>query len=493
MTMKCGFAMWTFAALAAMSVLNACAGDAASVVGKTPADKVADLAAGVPKAGLELWLSAGSVEQANGTVTALKDLSGLGNDAKRDPANAAPAANPAVVNGAGGQPVLKFTGDNIGFAFRQITDIRTTFWVVSKDPAAFGKLNEKFVLGDKASNDFHAGWTNDVILNTDVNPGHLSQNLKDAKAWLNGQSIVANKTPFPKQLSVITLVSTGPVKAGQLAKDRNMGGRSWQGEIAEILVYNVELSDVDRKAVEKYLLTKYAISATGPATQANVPPRAPATKPAAATQATATPGNDYAGPFDAKKAGLTPLFDGKTLAGWVGDPNCWKVVDGAIVGTKGNQNLMTVGDYDDFRIVVSTIQVKDPSNHQGIGFWGDHMPEGKYGYGNCVDVMPPMNWTWDYTVNRGAPGKLTLSRDLDKELGFKRSQWTQAEILANKAKGTIRMAVNGVEMLNYVDDNPSRLKKGPIGLQAHAGNQDVRYKDIFVEVAPKDDKLITVK
>jgi hypothetical protein len=55
------------------------------------------------------------------------------------------------------------------------------------------------------------------------------------------------------------------------------------------------------------------------------------------------------------------------------------------------------------------------------------------------------------------------------------------------------MAINGVEMLSYVDKNPSRLKKGPIGLQAHAGNEDVRYKDIFVEVPPKADRLITPK
>ncbi len=197
----------------------------------------------------------------------------------------------------------------------------------------------------------------------------------------------------------------------------------------------------------------------------------------------------YTPPFDAAAAGLTPLFDGKTLNGWVGDPTCWKVVDGAIVGVKGNQNIMTTGDYDDFRLIVSTIQVDKPSNHQGIGFWGERMPEGKYGYGGCVLVMPPMPWTWDYTVNKGAPGTLSLNKDA----GFKRSEWSQAEILVNRSKGTIRMAVNGIEILDYIDNNPSRLKKGPIGLQAHAGNKDVRYKDIFIEVSPKEDRLITVK
>jgi hypothetical protein len=92
----------------------------------------------------------------------------------------------------------------------------------------------------------------------------------------------------------------------------------------------------------------------------------------------------------------------------------------------------------------------------------------------------------EYVRNKG-------SRNLDTELGIKRNQWTQAKILANKAKGTIWMAVNGIEMLYYTDDNPSRLRKGPIGLQAHAGNLDVRYKDIYVEVPPQEDKLITLK
>ncbi len=201
----------------------------------------------------------------------------------------------------------------------------------------------------------------------------------------------------------------------------------------------------------------------------------------------------YTPPFDAAAAGLHSLFNGKTLAGWTGDPTAWTVIDGAIVGVKDNQNLMTEGDYADFRLIVSTIQVDSPTNHQGIGFWGVRLPPGKYGYGDCVDVMPPMNWTWDYATGHGADGILKLSRDLDKDLGITRSEWTQAEILVNRSAGTIRMAVNGLEVLDYTARAPSRLKRGPIGLQAHAGNRDVRYKDIFIEDSPKVDRLITVK
>lgn len=201
----------------------------------------------------------------------------------------------------------------------------------------------------------------------------------------------------------------------------------------------------------------------------------------------------YMSPFNAAAAGLKPLFDGKTLNGWIGNPACWKVEGGDIVAREGNQALMTEGDYDSFRLIVSTVQVMEPANHQGICFWGDRLAKGDWGYGGCIDVMPPMPWTWDYTTNAGLTGTMAVYRDLEKELGIKRSQWTQAEILVNRARGTIRMAVNGIEVLNYTDANPARFKKGPIGLQAHGKNREVRYKDIFIEVNPREDRLITLK
>jgi len=86
--------------------------------------------------------------------------------------------------------------------------------------------------------------------------------------------------------------------------------------------------------------------------------------------------NAYLPPFDAAAAGLTSLFDGRTLNGWAGDPACWKVIDGAIVGLNDNQAIRTASDYDDFRIIVSTRQVKEPTNHQGVCFWGERLPEG---------------------------------------------------------------------------------------------------------------------
>src|SRR6266487_1963497 len=56
----------------------------------------------------------------------------------------------------------------------------------------------------------------------------------------------------------------------------------------------------------------------------------------------------------AQEPGFVPLFDGKTLDGWDGDPRLWSVRDRAIVGsTDGvsiseNSFLITKRDYSDF-------------------------------------------------------------------------------------------------------------------------------------------------
>ena len=226
----------------------------------------------IPKAGLQLWLSAGQVKQTNGQIILIRDISANANDASRSADSTAPAADPTLVrDAASGQPLLRFSGANVAFSFKRVTGIRSAFWVVKKDPAAFGHLDERFVLGDTVSHDFHSGWTDDTIFNVvydNPNPsGHLSKYLHDGKTFLNGQEMDATKTPFPKQLSVISMQSTGPVEANQLARDRQFGARSWQGDIAEVLLYDVALSWTDRQNVEKYLLAKYHIdtSAVAPA------------------------------------------------------------------------------------------------------------------------------------------------------------------------------------------------------------------------------------
>jgi hypothetical protein len=182
-----------------------------------------------------------------------------------------------------------------------------------------------------------------------------------------------------------------------------------------------------------------------------------------------------------------PLFDGATLEGWEGDPAVWAVRDGAIDGVaeKGGQLIYTKGDYDDFRLILQSRLVSE-SEHLGVCFWGDRLPDFKYG--QCILVIPPSGGMWDYHPGKRGPPRQALPHPK-----FDASAWHTTEILANRRTGEVRMAVNGVEVTRYKDIDARRLKKGPIGLQIHSGASRVQYKDVKIEVNPRENRLITVK
>jgi hypothetical protein len=181
------------------------------------------------------------------------------------------------------------------------------------------------------------------------------------------------------------------------------------------------------------------------------------------------------------------LFDGVTLKGWSGDPAIWSVKDSAIHGIseKGNQLILSDGNFADFRLILKS-RLLSESNHLGVCFWGERASD--WGYGQCILVIPPTGHFWDYHVGKGAP-----PYDKVAEPGFDPHAWHETEILAHLKTGSVRVAVNGVELTRYTDENPTRLKKGPIGLQIHSGASEVEYKDLEIENDPKDDRLITVR
>jgi hypothetical protein len=201
-----------------------------------------------------------------------------------------------------------------------------------------------------------------------------------------------------------------------------------------------------------------------------------------------TPGDGGASDGSAAPPGAVPLFDGKTLDGWDGDPNVWKVKDGVISGyapSGGGTLLLTKGDYATFRIT-GTARMAQSEDHLGVCFWGTRPPAGRWGYGGCLLFVPPSGSIWDYG---GANGIRTLGYKFDKHA------WNRFEILANLQTGDVLMAVEGTAMPPYKDRFLARRKKGPIGLQLHSWNgpHEVQYKDIAVEVDPKEMRLVTLQ
>jgi hypothetical protein len=188
--------------------------------------------------------------------------------------------------------------------------------------------------------------------------------------------------------------------------------------------------------------------------------------------------------------GMTQIFDGKTLTGWDGAANIWSIdaAQMAIHGKTGNggQLIKSAGTYDTFRLVLQEMYVAPPdatnTNHMGICIWGG---AGGHAYSGCLDVIPPSGSLWDYATNKQLPGGVGSANN-----GIK-FQWHQVEILANAATGEVLIAVNGKQTTDF--KQAGRGKKGPIGLQAHAGASDEMYRDIWVDPAPKELRLLTVQ
>ncbi|MEO5953628.1 MAG: DUF1080 domain-containing protein [Chloroflexia bacterium] len=186
------------------------------------------------------------------------------------------------------------------------------------------------------------------------------------------------------------------------------------------------------------------------------------------------------------------LFDGKTLQGWRGNLDWWSVKDGAIVGKFHDKVptsfLYTNDTYSDFRLTLSSKMVES-ENHAGVAFWGDIIERGdNKWYTRGPLVIFPKPGMWDYIDAKGISVYRPTTEPVTSQY-----EWIQVEILAQGNR--VRTAFNGVEVMDWREANPERVKGGPIGVQLHAwtGPQEVLYKDIVIEIFPKESRLLTLK
>jgi hypothetical protein len=212
-------------------------------------------------------------------------------------------------------------------------------------------------------------------------------------------------------------------------------------------------------------------------------------------------------------AGMEKLFNGKDLAGWDGDPRLWAVKDGVIRGqttkenpAKGNTFLICMaapaGDFDlrlSFRC--------NADNNSGVQYRSKHVTEGKpannwvvHGYQgeirNEKDLPNVSGFIYDEGGKRGRiclVGERAVWKDGKKQVlgqtctpdqfqkAFRLDGWNEYVIIATGNR--IRQYINGVETVDFTDEDPQLAhKSGIFALQLHAGKpmwaefKDVRLK-----------------
>jgi hypothetical protein len=196
------------------------------------------------------------------------------------------------------------------------------------------------------------------------------------------------------------------------------------------------------------------------------------------------------------KTEIIRLFNGKNFDGWEGHAQYWSHKDGVIIGKntaedapKVSTYLLTKRKFTDFRLTFAAKLVQSEM-HSGIAFWGQVFPEkgDKYTYKGHL-VMFPTDWgMFDLYGRNGLP----VDGRPAKKVG-KQHDWNDIEILAQGNR--VRVAVNGVLVVDWLDPEPQRILEGPIGLQLHSNPkvaQEVQFRDLMLTTFP-ESQMITVK
>ncbi len=233
---------------------------------------------------------------------------------------------------------------------------------------------------------------------------------------------------------------------------------------------------------------------------------APAAQPPAATPY-APKQSDRPTPVDGDEPGFKPIFDGKTLAGWEGDPTYWRVEDGVLVGeitpdtiVKSNTFIIWRGgrpkDFElklDYRI---TAAGNSGINYRSASVPDPVTPDNKFalrGYQFDLDGAkryPGNNYEEKGRLFVGVRGQVTRvmggrppvvlstigdSAELAK---VATDDWNAVHLIV---RGNMLMHLLNSRLMSVTidDDVPNRPADGLLGMQVHVGPpMKVEYRNI---------------
>ena len=232
----------------------------AYVDGHVAASATIPLIGAIPEApvanGLLLWLMGDNGVAISGTrIPMWADMSGLNNNATQGTVNNQPSY---VSSGLNGLPIVSFNEDSARYLkFPEQTTVRTVFWVLDETRSFFGDC----LLADSAS-------TPQTPFNQ-YNGPDVFCNSPDAgmAVRLNGTALASYWTTLMplNSWNMITACTSTNAKVNNLAWDRmavNGDNYTFDGNLAEILVYNRVLSAQEINTVETYLNSKWGLGFT---------------------------------------------------------------------------------------------------------------------------------------------------------------------------------------------------------------------------------------
>ncbi len=185
------------------------------------------------------------------------------------------------------------------------------------------------------------------------------------------------------------------------------------------------------------------------------------------------------------------LFDGKSLAGWEGDPKWWRVEDGALTGgsrtekVPHNYFLATQRSFQNFDLRLRLKLTGTPGTgiiNSGVQIRSIRVPNNTEMAGYQVDAGDGW-WGKLYDESRR---RRVIAEPLDAaavNAAVRKDDWNEYRIRAEGPR--IRSWINGVPALDYTEAEPRVAADGRIAVQIHSGGHAlVQVKDVVIEELP---------
>jgi hypothetical protein len=184
----------------------------------------------------------------------------------------------------------------------------------------------------------------------------------------------------------------------------------------------------------------------------------------------------------------TPLFDGKTFAGWEGDTKTtWRIEKSCLVGgglekkQPRNEFLATEKEYGDFVVTVKFRLLGDSKKgfvNSGVQFRSQRIKNSHEMIGYQADLGDGF---WGSIYDESRRKKVMAAADQEAmHKALKPGEWNEYKVRAEGRR--IQTWINGVQGVDYTEADEKIPQVGHIGLQIHGGGPaEVWFKDIAIE------------
>lgn len=182
----------------------------------------------------------------------------------------------------------------------------------------------------------------------------------------------------------------------------------------------------------------------------------------------------------ASEEGFVPLFDGKSLEGWEGNLDSFRVQDGAIVaGTlkqriPRNEFLCTKKEYGDFELRLK-FKLLGKGANAGVQLRSRRIPNHHEVKGYQADLGE--GW-WGSLYDESRRNRILAKADpaVVKE-ALRTDDWNDYTIRCQGPR--IQLWINGRQTVDYTEPDEGIERSGLIGVQIHGGPaSEAWYKDL---------------